>query len=183
MDVEPLAIEAVLLVKPRRFADGRGWFEETFNARSYAAHGIAAAFVQDNQSLSVAAGTVRGLHFQAPPFAQAKLVRVARGAIFDVAVDIRSGSPTFGRWVGAELSAENGAQLFVPHGFAHGFVTREPHTVVCYKVDAHYDRDSEMGLAFDDPDLAIDWGLSAGAPTLSDRDRGWPRLAGLDPVF
>lgn len=148
-----------------------------------AANGLATDFVQDNQSLSRLAGTVRGLHLQAPPFAQAKLVRVARGAVRDVAVDVRPGSPTYGRWVFADLSAENGQQIFVPRGFAHGFCTLEPDTVVCYKVDGAYDRDSERGIRFDDPQLAIDWGMPADAVTLSDKDAALPRFQDYVDVF
>lgn len=183
MDVKRLAIEDVILIGPPRFGDDRGFFEETFNRRRYAEIGIDGDFVQDNQSLSRAVGTVRGLHYQVPPHSQAKLVRVAFGAILDVAVDIRDGSPTFGRWVSAQLSARNGAQLFVPRGFAHGFATLEPDTLVCYKVDGYYDKASERGLAFDDPDLAIDWLLPPEGATLSDKDRALPRLAELKSVF
>lgn len=184
MNVERLAIEGVLLLTPRRFGDERGYFEETYNAETLRdAAGLDAQFVQDNQSLSRAAGTVRGLHFQTPPHAQAKLVRVARGAIFDVAVDLRSASPTFGRWVGAELSDENGAQLFVPRGFAHGFATLTPDTLVCYKVDAFYSREADGGVRYDDSDIAIDWHLPAGEATLSQRDRELPRLSSLDAIF
>jgi dTDP-4-dehydrorhamnose 3,5-epimerase len=183
METVPLAIPEVILVKPRRFGDDRGWFEETWQVRRYADAGIDATFVQDNQSMSVMPGTVRGLHFQAPPHAQAKLVRVARGAVVDVAVDIRKGSPTYGQWVAAELSEENGHQLFVPRGFAHGFCTRAPNTAVCYKVDGFYDRQSEGGIRFDDPDLAIDWGIDPEEAVLSDKDRVLPLLRELDDVF
>lgn len=183
MDVKRLEIADVMVLTPRRFGDDRGFFEESWNQRTfYEATGLDVQFVQDNQSLSRVAGTVRGLHFQAPPHAQAKLIRVARGAIFDVAVDIRTASPTFGQWAGAELSEENGAQLFVPRGFAHGFATLRPDTVVCYKADGFYSRDAEGGVAYDDPDLAIDWRLSVAA-TLSDKDRVLPPLKSLAAVF
>lgn len=183
MDCIELEIPGVVLITPRRFADGRGWFEETYNQERMEAAGLHYSFVQDNQSLSGPVGTVRGLHFQAPPYAQAKLVRVVAGAVLDVVVDIREGSPTKGRWVSAELSAENGAQLMVPRGFAHGFVTRAPDTAVCYKVDGFYDKESEGGICFDDPDLAIDWGIDPAAATLSDKDRAWPPYKDLGPVF
>jgi dTDP-4-dehydrorhamnose 3,5-epimerase len=183
MEIVPLAIPDVLLITPRRFGDERGWFEETWNARRFAEAGLDITFVQDNQSLSVTPGTIRGLHFQAPPHAQAKLVRVVRGAVLDVAVDIRQGSATYGRWVSAELSEDNGAQLFVPRGFAHAFCTRAPHTAVCYKVDGFYDKASEGGIRFDDPDLAIDWGIAPEDAVLSDKDRALPRLGDLGAVF
>jgi dTDP-4-dehydrorhamnose 3,5-epimerase len=183
MEIVPLEIPDVLLITPRRFGDERGWFEETWNARRFAEAGLEAAFVQDNQSLSKAPGTIRGLHFQAPPHAQAKLVRVAFGAVLDVAVDIREGSETYGRWVSAELSDENGAQLFVPRGFAHAFCTRVANTAVCYKVDGFYDKESEGGIRFDDPDLAIDWGIDPADAVLSDKDRALPRLRDLGAVF
>lgn len=183
MEIVPLEIKDVVLFRPGRFQDDRGWFEETYNARRMAEAGLALDFVQDNQSLSRAVGTIRGLHFQAPPYAQAKLVRVVQGAIFDVAVDLRRASPTYGRWVGAELSAENGAQLLVPRGFAHGFVTREPDTAVCYKVDGFYDKASEGGIRFDDPDLAIDWGIDPAAAMLSEKDRELPAFGALGPIF
>jgi len=183
MEVTPLDIAEVLLIRPRRFGDDRGWFEETWNQKRLAEQGLVADFVQDNQSLSRTVGTVRGLHFQAPPFAQAKLVRVAQGRVLDVAVDIRKSSPTYGKWVSAELSAENGAQLFVPRGFAHAFITREPDTVVCYKVDGFYDKASEGGIRFDDPDLAIDWGIDPKDAVLSDKDLQLGPLRELPPIF
>ncbi|WMS40975.1 dTDP-4-dehydrorhamnose 3,5-epimerase [Acuticoccus sp. MNP-M23] len=183
MTITPLEIPEVLLIQPRRFGDDRGWFEETWNRKTLAAEGVDMEFVQDNQSLSRSVGTIRGLHFQAPPFAQAKLVRVAQGRIHDFAVDIRRSSPTYGKWVGAELSAENGTQLLVPQGFAHAFVTREPDTVVCYKVDGFYDKASEGGIRFDDPDLAIDWGVPQSDVILSDKDLTLGRLADLPAIF
>lgn len=183
MEITPLDIPQVLLVKPRRFKDDRGWFEESWNAKRFADAGLAVDFVQDNQSLSRHAGTIRGLHFQRPSSAQAKLVRVVRGRVFDVAVDMRKGSPTFGRWVGAELSDDNGYQLFVPRGFAHGFCTRVDDTIVAYKVDGLYDGPRDGGVRFDDPDIGIDWGISADAVHLSDKDRALPRLAELGDVF
>lgn len=173
----------VRLIRPKRFGDERGWFCETYNQRRFADQGIETVFVQDNHSMSVPVGVLRGLHFQAPPHAQVKLVRCVRGRIWDAAVDIRAGSPTFGQWVAAELSAENGHQLYVPAGFSHGFVTLEPNTEVEYKVDAFYDRDSEGGVIWNDPDLALPWPLPAGGPVLSDKDLVLPRLADLKTPF
>jgi len=173
----------VRLLKPKRFEDPRGWFMETYNKTRAAEAGIDAAFVQDNHSLSRPVGVLRGLHFQAPPHAQAKLVRCVRGRIWDVAVDVRVGSPTYGRWVNAELSADNGWQLFVPKGFAHGFITLEPDTEVEYKVDALYDRESEGGLIWNDPALALPWPLPAGGPVLSDKDLLLPTLADFQSPF
>jgi dTDP-4-dehydrorhamnose 3,5-epimerase len=174
---------AVKLLKPRRFEDERGWFSETYNRRRELALGIEVEFCQDNHSLSRPVGVLRGLHFQAPPHAQVKLVRCLRGRIWDVAVDIRDGSPSFGRWVGAELSAENGRQLYVPAGFAHGFITLEPDTEVEYKVTDFYDRDSEGGLIWNDPTLALPWPLPPGGPVLSDKDVLLPRLADFKSPF
>lgn len=170
MDVIALDIPEVKIITPRRFSDDRGFFSETYNARAFKEAGIEVDFVQDNHSYSARKGTVRGLHFQAPPHAQSKLVRVLRGSIIDVAVDARKASPTFGKWVKAELSAENGKQIFVPQGFLHGFLTLEPDTEVAYKVDAFYDGASDGSVKWNDPDLAIDWGVEEGAASLSDKD-------------
>lgn len=170
LKVEALDIPDVKLVTPVRFGDDRGFFSETWNAERFRAAGIDADFVQDNHSLSREAGTVRGLHFQAPPFAQAKLVRVLRGAIMDVAVDIRKSSPTYGYWVKAVLSADNGAQLFVPKGFLHGFATLEADTEVAYKVDAYYSKECDGAVLWNDPDLAIDWGIDMTLAKLSHKD-------------
>lgn len=177
--ITPTALAGVLLVEPRRFEDTRGWFMETWSevATREAFGGV--RFVQDNQSLSRAVGTVRGLHFQLPPHAQAKLVRVVRGAILDVAVDIRAGSATFGQHVAVELSAANARQLFVPPGFAHGFITREPDTEVAYKVSDIYAPACEGGLLWNDPALGIDWGPEAASAVVAERDRSWPALADL----
>lgn len=183
MDVTPLGLGGVVILTPRRFADERGFFEETWNERAMADAGLHVAFVQDNQSLSHERGTVRGLHFQAPPFEQAKLVRVARGAIVDVVVDLRRSSPTYGRWVRAELTEQNGAQLFVPRGFAHGFATLTEDSLVCYKVDGFYDRASEGGIRFDDQDLAVDWGIAPAEAVLSAKDATLPMFRGLPPIF
>lgn len=183
MIVEDLAIAGVKLIKPRIHRDVRGFFCETYNARTYADAGITAAFVQDNHSFSIARGTIRGLHFQAPPHAQGKLVRVTSGSVFDVAVDIRHGSPSFGHFVSAVLSSENGHQLWVPPGFAHGFCTLEPDTEFLYKVTGYYAPQCDFGLAWDDPELAIDWPVEASQAVLSDKDRRHPRLRDLPHYF
>ncbi|MBI1365873.1 MAG: dTDP-4-dehydrorhamnose 3,5-epimerase [Alphaproteobacteria bacterium] len=183
MEVKSLAIADVKLITPKRFADDRGYFCETYNERAFQSAEIRPRFVQDNQSLSRKKGTVRGLHFQAPPHAQAKLVRVLRGSILDVAVDARKASPTFGEWVAAELSAANGAQLFVPAGFLHGFVTLEPDTEVAYKVDAYYDRAADGAVKWDDPELAIDWGIDSGAAIVSEKDAAAPNWADFKSPF
>ena len=176
MQAQPLALAGVILVTPARFADQRGWFSETWNARHFAAAGIAGPFVQDNQSFSARRGTVRGLHCQIGPNAQGKLVRVLAGRIWDVAVDIRRGSPTYGRHVAAELSAENGAQLWIPVGFLHGFCTLEPASEVLYKVTAPYDRAAERGVVWNDTALALPWPVAAGEAVLSDKDAALPPL-------
>jgi len=181
--VEETALEGVLVLKPRRFGDARGWFSETWNEDRMREAGLDLSFTQDNQSFSAEIGTLRGLHFQTPPMAQNKLVRVLAGRILDVAVDLRRTSPTFARHVAVELSAENGLQLLVPKGFAHGFVTREPNTVVFYKVTAPYAPECDKGVAFDDPELAIDWGVTRKAAILSDKDKVQPHLSELSDFF
>lgn len=183
LSVEDTAIPAVKIVTPKKFGDHRGFFSETWSRKAFADAGIDLDFVQDNQSLSAPVGTLRGLHFQSAPFAQDKLVRVTRGRILDVAVDIRASSPTFGKHVAVELSAENWKQLLVPVGFAHGFVTLEPNTEVLYKVTAPYAPQNDHGLAFDDPALGIDWQLPLSGLTLSDKDRKHPRLAEMLRYF
>ena len=183
MDVTPTALPEVTSGEPRRFGDDRGLFCETYNRTRFGEHGIDADFVQDNQSLSRQVGTLRGLHFQSPPHAQAKLVRVLAGRVLDVAVDIRHGSPTFGRHVAVELSAENWRQLFVPKGFAHAFCTLEPDTVVAYKVDDFYAPDCDGGIVWNDPDLGIDWPVTAATVQLSAKDAALPRLSALAPLF
>jgi dTDP-4-dehydrorhamnose 3,5-epimerase len=183
MNVQDTALAGVKKLTPRRFGDSRGWFSETWNARTMAAAGIEAAFVQDNQSHSAQKGTVRGLHYQAPPDAQAKLVRVLRGRILDVAVDVRVGSPTYGRWVAEELTAEGGEQLWVPRGFLHGFLTLEDHTDVAYKVDAFYAGGSDGSVRFDDPDLGIDWGIDPAAAVLSAKDAAAPSFRDFRSPF
>lgn len=174
----------IKLITPRRFGDDRGWFTETYSVPVFAALGIPCTFVQDNHSLSIPAFTVRGLHFQIPPRGQDKLVRCTRGRIFDVAVDLRRGSPTYGRWVGAELSAENGHQLFIPIGFAHGFVTLEPDCEVAYKCSDTYAPDCDGGIRWDDVALGIDWSIPTDIqPALSAKDIVQPLLADFDSPF
>ena len=182
MKAERLAIPDVILLEPPRFGDSRGWFSEVWSARRFAEVGVDGPFRQDNQSFSQQAGTLRGLHCQIGTHAQGKLVRVLRGRIWDVAVDIRHGSPTYGSHVGAELSAANGQQLWIPVGFLHGFVTLDPDTEVFYKVTADYNRESERGVVWNDPDLALLWPFG-GVPVLSDKDAGLPRLSQCDPWF
>ncbi|WP_298961413.1 dTDP-4-dehydrorhamnose 3,5-epimerase [uncultured Roseibium sp.] len=183
MKAMPTEIAEVLHIVPACHQDARGHFAETYSRSALEPFGVAADFVQDNLSFSRRQGTVRGLHFQAPPYAQAKLVRCSSGSILDVAVDIRYGSPTFGAHVTRVLSAQNMHQLFVPAGFAHGFSTLSPNTEVLYKVDANYAPQCERGIRFDDPDLAIDWQLGNDPAFLSDRDRDLPKFTALPPVF
>lgn len=181
MIIEPLAIADVVLLRPRRIGDSRGYFCETFNARLFREKIADVVFVQDNEAFSAAEGTLRGLHFQRPPMAQGKLVRAVKGAILDVVVDIRRGSPSFGRHVAARLDAAEGTQLWVPVGFAHGYCTLEPDTELFYKVDGKYAVELEGGVAWNDPDLAIAWPLD-GEPVLSEKDQRLPRLKDLPPV-
>ena len=183
MQVESLGIPDVKLITPDRHGDERGFFSETWNRARFDDANLHFNWVQDNHSLSKDKGVLRGLHFQTPPFAQDKLVRVTAGAIIDVAVDIRHGSPSYGKHVSAILSAENWRQILVPAGFAHGFCTLEPNTEVVYKVSALYARDHDKGLAWDDPDLDIDWHLNGARPLLSDKDKAHPKLADLPNDF
>lgn len=183
MQIQPLAIPDVLLITPRRFADKRGFFSETFNERAWSDAGLDAQFVQDNHAYSVEKGVVRGLHFQLPPAAQGKLVRVTRGAIRDVAVDIRRASPSFGQHVSAVISAENWTQIWVPPGFAHGYVTLKEHTEVIYKVTNLYAPTLDRGILWNDPALAIDWGIGQDLAILSEKDRNQPRLAEVADLF
>jgi dTDP-4-dehydrorhamnose 3,5-epimerase len=178
-----LPLEGPLLLGSRRFGDGRGVFVETFSRRDFEALGVDDAWVQDNFSCSAAAGTVRGLHFQVAPRAQAKLVRVLRGAVIDVAVDLRRSSTSFGRHIAVELSAENGRQLYIPAGFAHGFCTTEPDTEVAYKVSDYYAPDCDRGLAWNDPDLGIAWPVARAGAVLSEKDDRQPRLRDLPAIF
>lgn len=183
LSVEATAIPAVKIITPKKHGDHRGFFSEVYKQADMAQAGIDLVFVQDNHSRSATVGTLRGLHFQSAPFAQDKLVRVTRGRILDVAVDLRASSPSFGKHVAVELSAENWRQLLVPIGFVHGFVTLEPDTEVLYKVTAPYGPANDHGLAFDDPALGIDWRVPYGDLVLSDKDRKHPRLADLPGYF
>jgi dTDP-4-dehydrorhamnose 3,5-epimerase len=178
-----LRLEGVLEIRPDRHDDSRGFFSEVWNKARWREAGIDIDFVQDNHSLSNSTGVLRGLHFQAPPMAQAKLVRVTRGAVFDVAVDIRTGSPTFGQWVARTLSARGWNQLFVPVGFAHGFLTIEPETEVQYKVSAPFSASHDRAIRFDDPEIAVEWPLATNELILSDKDRAAPLLADIDTGF
>jgi len=180
LEVRRLAIPDVLEIVPKKFGDDRGFFSEVYNASTFADAGVDIAFVQDNQSLSVARHVVRGLHYQLPPFAQDKLVRVLRGAIIDVAVDIRRSSPTFGQWVALEVSAAKWNQILVPKGFAHGFATLTENTEVAYKVSGFYSREHDRAVRFDDPAIGIDWGFDIASAQLSDKDKGAPLMADAD---
>ena len=179
-DVRPLELDGVLEIRPRRFGDERGFFAEVWRDDWLGELGLDVRFVQDNHSYSKARGVLRGLHFQRPPAAQDKLVRVARGAIFDVALDIRAGSPTFGRWAGIVLSAAEWNQLFIPKGFAHGFVTLEDDTEVLYKVSAAYSPEHDCAVRFDDPAVAINWPVDPASITVSEKDRTAPFLADVE---
>ncbi len=183
MNVEATEIAAIKRIKLRLFPDDRGSFSETYRSDVYARAGIDTVFVQDNLSRSLHAGTIRGLHLQLPPHAQAKLVNVVSGRVLDIAVDLRMGSPTFAQHVAVELSAANGEQLYVPEGFAHGFCTLEAETCVAYKVSAFYAPDHEAGLRWDDPALGISWPVVAGEAMLSEKDLALPRLAAFDSPF
>ncbi len=183
MDMRETAIKGVSIFTPRKFEDARGYFMETYTQNKFELLAPGLAFVQDNESFSRDAYTVRGLHYQAPPFAQDKLVRVIRGRIFDVAVDVREGSPTYGQWVGEELSAENLRQLLVPKGFLHGFMTLEPDTLVAYKVTDFYDGPSDGAVLWNSPELAIDWPAGADKATLSDKDAAAPQFADFKTPF
>lgn len=183
MDVVSLDIPDVKIIRPKKFGDHRGFFSETYTKKTFETAGLQYDFVQDNHSLSAEVGTVRGLHFQLPPFAQDKLVRVVRGAILDVAVDIRKNSPTFGRHVSAVISAADWNQILVPIGFAHGFCTLEPDTEVIYKVTNYYSAEHDRGLLWNDPALGIDWPVAADKARLSDKDHKHPTFAQLGDWF
>lgn len=182
MQIEDTALAGVKILTPQRFGDHRGFFSESWNKGRMEDAGLHYDFVQDNHSLSAKVGTVRGLHFQSPPHAQAKLVRCGKGSLFDVAVDIRKGSRTYGKWIGVELSFENGRQLMIPAGFLHGFVTRAPDTEIIYKCTDTYAPDCDGAVRFDDPDIGIDWGLESEA-LLSDKDTRAPFLKDFDSPF
>lgn len=183
MQVIPLEIAEVKVLVPKKFGDNRGFFSETYSRKVMAGLGIDLEFVQDNHSLSAEKNVVRALHYQLPPMAQDKLVRVVRGAILDVAVDVRRGSPTFGRHVSAVISAENWRQILVPVGFAHGFVTLEPNTEVVYKVTNYYSPTHERGIRWDDPDIGIAWGVHEREAILSQRDTQHPMLKDVKDLF
>ncbi len=183
MKIEKTLLTGVVVITPARFGDHRGFFSESYSAKALAEHGITTQFVQDNHSLSIIQGTIRGLHFQTPPHAQDKLVRCGRGALFDVAVDVRNGSPTYGQWFGTELSFENGKQMLVPAGFAHGFVTRTQNTEIIYKCSDYYAQEAEGAIAWDDATIGIDWGLGGISPVLSEKDANAPSLADLNSPF
>ncbi len=183
VEIREIAFGAVLEVSPAKFGDSRGFFSETYNAEKFRACGLEVQFVQDNHSFSAAAGTLRGLHFQRPPAAQGKLVRVTRGAIFDVAVDIRNGSTTFGKWVGLKISAEDWNQIYIPPGFAHGFLTLVDDTEVVYKVTDYYSPEHDRAIRYDDPEIGIDWPAFETPYELSDKDRKAPPLGEVDTGF
>ena len=183
MQVEQTKLPGVVLVTPKRFGDERGFFSEVYNKDAYSNAGIAVEFAQDNHSLSRDVGVVRGLHFQSPPHAQDKLVRVGAGRVLDVAVDIRKGSPTFGEWIAVELSAEVGNQLFIPKGFLHGFATLAPNFELLYKCSDFYAPDCDGAVRFDDPDLGIDWGIDTSSVTLSGKDAAAPLFKDFDSPF
>ena len=183
MLIEQTPLSGVLILTPARHGDARGFFSESWSRKVLAGHGIDLDFVQDNHSLSATVGTVRGLHFQSPPHAQDKLVRCGRGALFDVAVDIRVGSPTYGRWFGIKLTAVNSKQLLVPKGFLHGFVTLEPDTEIVYKCTDYYAPECDGAVRFDDPAIGIDWGFDTGAAVLSAKDKAAPVLADFASPF
>lgn len=183
MQIVPTELPEVLIVQPRRYGDSRGYFSETWSARTFAEVGISVDFVQDNHSFSAAAGVVRGLHLQAPPHAQDKLVRVAVGSAIDVAVDVRVGSPTYGAWVAVELSAENGRQLFIPKGFLHGFATLGHNTHFLYKTSDFYAPETEMAVLWSDPDLGIDWRINPAMATVSAKDHAATRFSEFNSPF
>ena len=180
MQLRPSGLDGVFEINPRKFGDDRGFFSETYNAKSYAEAGIDLTFIQDNHSYSAVKGVVRGLHYQLPPFAQDKLVRVTRGAILDVAVDIRKSSPNFMKWVALEVSAEKWNQILVPRGFAHGFITLVDNTEVIYKVTDYHSPDHDRSIRFDDPAIGIQWPIPADGVQLSDKDEKAPLLANAD---
>ncbi|TRD22415.1 dTDP-4-dehydrorhamnose 3,5-epimerase [Palleronia caenipelagi] len=184
MQVDETGIPGLLLLTPKRFGDSRGWFSEVYNqATLQAATGLETVFVQDNHSLSRVRGTLRGLHCQRPPYAQAKLVRCGGGAVWDIAVDIRHGSPTFGQWRGYELSAENGNQLYIPTGFLHGFITLTPDAELLYKCSAPYSAECDVSIRFDDPAFGVDWGDEVDLSLLSNKDREAPTLSEFENPF
>jgi dTDP-4-dehydrorhamnose 3,5-epimerase len=183
MEYRTFDIDGLVEIVPRKIGDDRGYFAEVFREDGFSAHAPGVEFVQDNQSLSVRTGTVRGLHFQSEPAAQGKLVRCIAGKLFDVAVDLRHGSPTFGRWQSVILSPDDCNQLWVPAGFGHGFCSLEQNSVISYRVTAYYSAENDKGVAWDDPDIGIEWPSVADASTLSAKDKVQPRLADLPAYF
>ncbi len=183
MKLTKTKLDGVVILEPRRFGDDRGYFSEVYNQTTLAGLGIDTVFIQDNHSLSRDVGTVRGLHYQSPPHAQDKLVRCGAGVVYDVAVDVRKSSPTYGEWIGVELSAENGLQLLIPKGFLHGFATRAPNSELLYKCSDVYAPDCDGAVFFDDPALGIDWGVSADDAILSDKDKAAVRFADFVSPF
>lgn len=183
MEVEETRLPGVKIITPLRIADDRGFFSESYNREKLLSHGIDIVFVQDNHSFSTSINTIRALHYQSPPHAQAKLVRCGRGLIYDVVVDVRKESPTFGEWLGIDLSFENGKQLLVPVGFLHGFVTRSQNTEIIYKCSDHFSPECDGAIRFDDPSIAIDWGIDTNTAILSAKDTSAPLLAEIDNPF
>lgn len=183
MEIQPLDISGILLIQPRKFGDARGYFSETYNKAALAEAGFNREFVQDNHTLSTQRGVVRGLHFQAPPYAQDKLIRVLRGRIFDIAVDLRRSSPSYGRHIAIELSADNWQQLLIPAGFAHGFATLEANTEVAYKVTNFYAPAHDFGMRWNDPALGIDWPVTPAEAITSDKDRALPLFGDMQSPF
>ena len=183
LEISQTKLEGVVLLTPKRHGDARGFFCETWNKARMAEAGLDYDFVQDNQSLSAEVGTVRGLHYQSPPHAQAKLVRCGRGALLDVAVDIRKGSPTYGAWISEVLSAENGRQLLIPEGFLHGFITLLPDTEILYKCNDYYSPECDGAVRFDDPDIGVDWGSDISGAILSGKDKAAQSFADFDSPF
>ncbi len=183
MEIEQTPLRDLLILTPKRFGDNRGFFCESWNRNTFAQHGLEFDFVQDNHSLSQKPGTLRGLHYQTPPHAQDKLVRCGRGRLFDVAVDIRKGSPTFGQWFGVELSFDNGKQLLVPKGFLHGFLSLEPDTEIVYKCTDFYAPECDAAIRWDDPTIGVDWPSGNSQPILSEKDINAPHLADIDSPF
>ncbi|WP_209015412.1 dTDP-4-dehydrorhamnose 3,5-epimerase [Roseibium limicola] len=182
-EFRPLGLDGVIEILPKKFGDDRGFFSETYNAKAFEEVGINLGFVQDNHSFSAQQGVLRGLHFQTPPFAQDKLVRVTRGSVFDVIVDIRKGSPTFAQWIGVEISAKKWNQVLVPKGFAHGFVTLEPDTEFLYKVSNYYSKECDRSIRFDDPAIGVEWPVDTADAILSDKDRTAALLTETDTGF
>ncbi len=180
---EATTLPGLLIVRPKRHGDGRGWFTESWNRQVWDQEGLSFDWCQDNHSFSATVGTLRGLHYQAPPMAQTKLVRCTAGRAMDVAVDVRRGSPTFGKWYAVEMSRENGVQLLVPRGFLHGFATLEPDTEIQYKVDNPYSREHDGAVKFDDADIGVDWGVDTATAVISEKDAGAQRFHDFDTPF